>query len=117
MACFNELKKKYPNMLFILLSQLNRNIEKEERKKAYGPERTLHFPQKSDIFGSESLYQFSDAVIVFHRPELLGLQTYGTKAYPTKDLVYCHHLKARDGLPKVTRFENKLNINQLKEII
>lgn len=117
MASFNELKKKYPNMLFILLSQLNRNIEKEERKKPFGPERNLHFPQKSDIFGSESLYQFSDAVIVFHRPELLGLQTYGVKAWPTKDIVYCHHLKARDGLPKITRFENKLSINQLKEII
>lgn len=116
MACFNELKKRHPNMLFILLSQLNRNIEKEERKKGYGPERILHFPQKSDIFGSEALYQFSDAVIVFHRPELLGIQQYGIKGLPTKDMIYCHHLKARDGTPKITRFENKLSINTLKDI-
>lgn len=116
MSCFNELKKKYPNMLFVVLSQLNRNIEKEERKKAYGPERILHYPQKSDIFGSEALYQFSDAVIVFHRPELLGLQQYGIKGLPTKDMIYCHHLKARDGTPKITRFENKLNINTLRDI-
>lgn len=117
MACFNELKKTYQNTLFIVLSQLNRNIEKEERKKHYGPERMLHFPQKSDIFGSESLFQFSDAVIVFHRPELLGLTTYGPKALPVKDMVYCHHLKARDGLPRITRFKNELSINQLKEEI
>lgn len=116
MACFNELKKRYPNTLFIVLSQLNRNIEKEERKKSYGPERALHYPQKSDIFGSEALYQFSDAVIVFHRPELLGITHYGPKGLPTKDVIYCHHLKARDGTPRITRFENKLSINALKDI-
>lgn len=116
MACFNELKKQHPDTLFIVLSQLNRNIEKEERKKSYGPERALHYPQKSDIFGSEALYQFSDAVIVFHRPELLGITAYGPKGLTTKDIIYCHHLKARDGTPKITRFENKLSINSLKDI-
>lgn len=117
MSAFNELKKRYPNTLFIVLSQLNRNIEKEERKKGFGPERILHFPQKSDIFGSESLFQFSDAVIVFHRPELLGLEAYGPKSLPVKGIIYCHHLKARDGVPRITRFENKLSINTLNELV
>lgn len=115
-STLNTIKKLYPKVLFVVLSQLNREIEKENRRVVYGANKTLQFPVKGDIFGSDALYQFSDAVIVPHRPELLGIESYGPDNWPTGNVIYVHHLKTRDGEPQITRFRNLLKYNKLEEI-
>jgi len=64
---FMEVKKVGKTSI-IQLSQMNREIESAER--ITNP--TMHFPMRRDLFGSDSLFQASDYVIVLHRPELLG---------------------------------------------
>lgn len=83
-----ELKKEGKTTI-IQLSQLNRNIEGSERIN----NPSLHFPMRNDLFGSESVYQASDYVLVLHRPEILQIQAYGPNAWPTKDFIFLHLLK------------------------
>lgn len=109
---FNELKKDYPKIMFVLLSQLNRNIESDERIQ----KKDLHFPRKGDLFGSEALYQFSDAVIIAHRPEILGIMQYGPQPFDSKGYMFLHHLKVRDGESLITRMVNDLKFNKLREV-
>ena len=106
-----DLKKKY-KITFIVLSQLNREIEKAERVQ--NPQG--HYPLRSDLFGSDAIFQGSDYVAVVHRPELLGIQVYGQDKLPVQDMVYIHLIKARDGEPRIMRFKNVLKYNRLDEI-
>jgi len=106
---FNDLKKQYPKLLFFIVSQLNRDIEEDNR--IINP--NLHFPRKKDLFGSDSIFQICDGVMILHRPEMLGITYYGAKQWPVKDLVYLHHLKVRDGEPVINRFKNDLKHNKL----
>ena len=46
----------------------------------------------------DSIYHTSDYVLVLHRPELLGIEKYGTNSWPVKDLVYGHFLKNKMNL-------------------
>jgi replicative DNA helicase len=108
-----ELKKQFDHdnmkILFILLSQLNRDIEDKER--IINPK--LHFPQRSDLFGASSIFFSSDYVIVTHNPGQLGITAYGiSDKYPaglpvkhprdpSKNMLYWHVLKSRGGLPAV----------------
>ena len=87
-AAFNELKKKI-KASFIIVSQLNRGIENVERIQ----NKNLHFPMKSDVFGADALYQYSDVFMITHRPDMLKLDTYGPTDLPVKDLIYFHYLK------------------------
>lgn len=108
-----ELKKQFDHdemkILFVLLSQLNREIEDKER--ILNPK--LHFPQRSDLFGASSIFFSSDYVIVTHNPASLGITAYGiSDKYPaglpvkhprdpSKNMLYWHVLKSRGGLPAV----------------
>ena len=103
--------KKYDQTTIIQLSQMNRNIEDKER--ILNP--SLHFPMRSDVMGGDSLFTASDYVMVLHRPELLGITSYGTGNWPVKNLVYLHINKNRDGEPKILVFENNLKYNTLEE--
>lgn len=106
-----ELKKLFDHhnqkILFILLSQLNRDIEKNENRIL---NNKLHYPQKTDLFGSSHIFFSSDIVIVSHRPaKIPGINWYGLpfgdaypKGLPTKcpenpdrDMIYWHVLKNR----------------------
>lgn len=75
-----ELKKSLTaegyKVMFILLSQLNREIEKQER--VMNP--LFHYPTKNDIFAASSVYYCSDVVIILHKPAIIeGLGSfYGT---------------------------------------
>jgi len=64
---FMEIKK-YGRNTIIELSQLNRNIESVERLN----NNFMHYPMRSDLFGSEAIYQASDYVMVIHRPQILN---------------------------------------------
>ena len=104
--------KKLPLTSVIELSQMNRNIESPERIN----NPNSHFPMRSDISSSDSVYQASDYVIVIHRPETLGITEYGPSRWPVNNKVYFHILKNRDaGKPAILEFENDLQFNNLIE--
>ena len=107
-AMFNEMKKKIKSS-YVIVSQLNRDIEKVERIQ----NSSLHYPQKSDVFGADALYQYSDVFMVTHRPEMLNIQSYGPHSDPVHGLIYWHYLKTRDGDPFVAKMRNLLKYNQV----
>lgn len=86
----------------ILLSQLKTTLQSPQRKDK--PEN--QYPVNDDIFGSKTIPQAADFVIILNRPELLHLQYYGPDRYPTKDLLAFHITKNRDGYPGVIRMKH-----------
>ena len=106
--------KKWGRVSIIQLSQLNRNIESPERIS----NPVLHYPKRSDIMASDSLFHASDYVMVIHRPETLGIldEEYGPSGLQTKDRVYLHVLKNRDGEAAILIFKNNLKYNSIEEI-
>ncbi len=106
-----SIKKEIKCCIF-LISQLNRNIEDPDRVKQAG----LHYPQRGDLFGSDALYQAADFVVVAHRPELLNIFKYGPDQMITKDRIFLHILKNRDGDPVIIPMFNNLRINKIDEI-
>jgi len=114
---FNELKKTIKSS-YVIVSQLNRGIESVERKQ----NKALHYPQKSDVFGADALYQYSDIFLIAHRPEMLHLRSYGpgTTEYPdglpVKDLIYFHFIKTREEGPFIAKMGNNLKYNQVLDL-
>ena len=109
-AMFNEMKKKIKSS-YVIVSQLNRNIENVERIQ----NKNLHYPQKSDVFGADALYQYSDVFMITHRPEMLNIRTYGPVDLPVEGLIYWHYIKTRDGDPFISKMRNLLHVNQVKD--
>lgn len=107
---FVEIKKQY-KVSIIQLSQLNRNIENPER--ITNP--SLHFPNRSDLSTSDSLFQCSDYCLIIHKPSVLQIREYGLEKWPTQNLIYIHMVKARDGELKILCFEDNLKYNKLEE--
>lgn len=107
---FNEMKKKIKSS-YVIVSQLNRGIENIERIQ----NKNLHYPQKSDVFGADSLYQYSDVFAILHRPEMLNIRAYGPEDLPVKDVIYFHYLKCRDGDPFIAKMKNNLKYNQITD--
>lgn len=107
---FMEIKK-YNRNTIIQLSQMNREIEANERISI----PTLQFPIRRDIFGGDSVFQASDYLLVLHRPEILGITKYGPKNWDTKDLIYMHFLKVREGEPGIFVFKNNLKYNRIDD--
>ncbi len=112
--------KKVGVTTIIQLSQLNRNIESPERIN----NSNLHYPQRSDLFGSDFLFQTSDLLLVIHRPETLHIQErneetgqggYGPKHLSVKNMIYIHIVKNREGEPKILSFVNNLKYNSIEE--
>lgn len=108
MRGFMVLKKKIARMggfiLFIVLSQLNRDIESVDRVKV----PNLHRPMKKDLSSSDWMYQASDYVLVGHMPASLNLPYYTERKLPVRIMtdkirrieypfIYYHLLKNRDG--------------------
>ena len=77
-----KLKKDIENdggkCLFYVLSQLNRDIQKEGRIK----DPTMHRPIPSDMFASSFLEQGADALITVHVPAKLGIDNYTAAGMP-----------------------------------
>lgn len=98
-----RLKKKYP-IAFLILSQLNRDVEKPERCEdgKYG-----NYINSSDIFGSDALLQHADMVVAIDRPALRNIRFYGPSQFiidNDKVLVF-HFLKCRNGDPRKSFFK------------
>lgn len=111
-------------VLFIYLSQLNRSIETPER--VLNPD--LHFPNRTDLFGSSDIFMCSDYVLVIHKPAILGLVSYGpkTEQFPKgipvwnpKDrqqaMIYFHLLKQRTGEPKILSMLDNFKYSEIVE--
>lgn len=113
---FMELKK-VGRTTIIQLSQMNREIESSDRINT----PALHFPMRRDLFGSDSIFQASDYVIVLHRPEILHITRYGPSTkenpngLPVENRIYMHFLKVREGEPKILSFFNNLKYNSIEE--
>jgi replicative DNA helicase len=83
----------------LLLSQLNRNIEKEDRAK------NQYQPMLSDLFGGDSIGQDAHVVMMIQRPhDLYGI----TARYAGEDprgLMAVHLEKNRDGILGMIPFD------------
>lgn len=99
-----SLKKKW-GAAILQIAQMNRNIEAIDRIK--NPQ--FHFPQRSDISTADAIFHASDLVIVIHRPEILGIIAYGMNMLPTKNVIYLHIIKSREGEQHIITINNKLN--------
>jgi replicative DNA helicase len=92
-----ELKNELP-VIFIILTQLNREIDDAERQK---PGQLSNFPAEKDVFGSDSLLQCADVMIAYNRPAKYNLQYYGPQQFmitpSDKYLLAMHVLKNRYG--------------------
>ena len=89
---FVRVRKNYPCMI-IVLGQLNDKLEQWQRLNS----AALHYPTKTDIHGGKQMYWAMDYVLILHRPEELGIVSYGKQAIPTTDLLAAHLIKARKG--------------------
>jgi replicative DNA helicase len=112
----NRLKKQFASegikVLFVALSQLNRDIESAERRNP-----KYHYPTRNDIFGASSVYNGSDYVMISHNPSTIdGIESYGTRQLPIKcdktnrAFIYWHLIKNRFGRTSIMKmrenFEN-----------
>lgn len=108
-AIMNDVNKRIGST-WIVLSQMNRNIEHKDRRD----NDRLHFPQKQDVFGGDSLYQISDMFMITHWPARLGLAHYGPHKWDP-DNIYWHFIKTRDGGEFIARMVNDLKNNRIIE--
>lgn len=97
--------RKLKKVSIIQVAQMNRNIETLERIKT--PQ--FHFPQRSDIAAADTIFHASDIIVVVHRPETLGIISYGLSFVDTKNIIFLHILKNRGGKQAVIKVENKLD--------
>lgn len=109
----NDLKMEFKNVIFILVSQTNSDIQKRAKEK----DRTSQ-PIQSDLYYSGFTFQISDYVVVLVNPFKLGIAEYSklqTEHYPqlkdyfleedkngrasleTYGVVYYHLLKCRES--------------------
>jgi replicative DNA helicase len=112
--------------IFIVLSQLNRNIETNDR--ITNPK--LHYPNKNDLFGASSVYYSSDYVLILHRPCLVeglgnwygvakrnypdGLPVFNPKN-PRQPMIYLHVIKERFGHNRIIPMLDDLGNGKITE--
>lgn len=108
------LKKKYP-IAFIVLSQLNRSIDKPERQEdgKYG-----NYVLESDIFGADALLQHADLVVGLNRPGKQKIRFYGPDGYIIENdkVLVMHFLKCRNGDVRMSFFNaafEKMSIEEM----
>jgi hypothetical protein len=98
-----ELKRKFP-IHFLILSQLNRDIDKPERNEdgKYG-----NYVLESDIFGADALLQHADTLIGLNRPGKQKIKFYGPDRYIIADdnVMVMHFLKCRNGDTRMSFFK------------
>lgn len=108
------LKRKYP-IIFIILSQLNRNIDTPERNEEgkYG-----NYILESDLFGSDALLQHADILIGINRPAKQKIRYYGPDKFLIEDesIIVLHFLKCRNGDSRMSFFKAEFEKMKLSEI-
>lgn len=111
-----NLKNKYP-VIFIVLTQLNREIDNTDRHVAG---KLSQYPSESDVFGSDSLLQCSDVMIAVNKPSKQQLQIYGPHRWiiepHMKDYLAFHVLKNRFGEPSIQWYHAHYKTMTLDEV-
>ena len=110
-----QLKKQIP-VMFILLSQLNRNSDNPERAE---DGKYSNYILESDVFGSDALLQHADVLIGVNRPAKQKIKFYGPDKYiidDDKTLVF-HFLKVRNGEPRISFFKAEFEKMSISEMI
>jgi replicative DNA helicase len=113
-AAITKLKKKFP-VIFIVLSQLNRDIDKPERLQEG---KAGNYILDSDIFGADALLQHADTVVGYNRPWKRGITVYGPERYiiQNDNVLVAHFLKARNGDVRMSFFEAEYHKMSIREI-
>lgn len=97
------MKKHYP-VAFLVLSQLNRNIDNPDRSKDgdYG-----NYVLDSDLFGADALLQHADVVLGINKPSIRKIRFYGPERFIVndEDLLAFHFLKSRNGTTRLSFFK------------
>lgn len=97
------MKKKYP-VAFVVLSQLNRNIDNPDRQRdgEYG-----NYVLDSDIYGSDALLQHADVVMGINKPSIRKIRQYGPERFiiNDEDMLVFHFLKSRNGTTRMSFFK------------
>jgi hypothetical protein len=97
------MKKHYP-VAFLILSQLNRNIDNPERSKDgdYG-----NYVLDSDLFGADALLQHADVVLGINKPAIRKIRFYGPEKFiiSDEDTLAFHFLKSRNGTTRLSFFK------------
>jgi replicative DNA helicase len=108
------MKKKYP-VAFVVLSQLNRNIDSPDRQRdgEYG-----NYVLDSDIYGSDALLQHADVVLGINKPSLRKIRQYGPDRYIVNDeeMLVFHFLKSRNGTTRMSFFKLDRTVMRIVEI-
>ena len=109
-----EMKKKFP-VAFLVLSQLNRNVETIDRTKdgTYG-----NYILDSDLYGSDSLLQHADVVLGINRPFNRRIKFYGPEKYIINDpdLLIFHILKSRNGFMGMNFYRLDSTVMRIVEV-
>jgi replicative DNA helicase len=109
------LKRQFP-LSFIVLSQLNRNIDNPERSEEgkYG-----NYVLESDLFGADALLQHADTVIGINRPAKQKIRFYGPDRYVIEDdrVIVLHFLKCRNGDTRLSFFRAEFEKMKIVEMI
>lgn len=113
MEVVNDLKMKYKNVVFFLVSQTNSDIQKRAEEKSHRSQ-----PIQSDLYYSGFTFQISDYVVVLVNPLKLGINAYskvvmerypnlekyfieedgrGKASLETFGVIYAHLLKCRES--------------------
>lgn len=125
-----EVKKYFDandmKVFFIMLSQLNRDIEGNERVM----NNKLHYPTKNDLFASSAAYYSSDYVLITHKPaSIRGIQWYGMPlgpeyphGLPTRNpqntdqmMVYWHVIKNRGDQDTILMMVENFKYSKIEE--
>lgn len=113
LEAMTEMKRKLP-VMFLVLSQLNRNIEDTDRLR---PGTVGNYVLSSDIFGGDALLQHCDILAGINRPYNLNIPYYGPDRYlVSPDLLAFHFLKVRNGDPRLSFFKADFKNMNIMEI-
>ena len=101
--------------MFIVISQLNRNIDNPDRAidGKYG-----NYILESDIFGSDAMLQHADTLIGINRPAKQKIRYYGPDRYIIENdrTLVLHFLKARNGDARMSFFKAKFEQMEIEEM-
>ena len=109
-----RLKRRYP-IAFIILSQLNRNIDNPERNE---DGRAGNYILSSDLMGADALLQHADVVVGLNRPGYFKIRYYGPEKYMINDetIMVMHFIKCRNGDTRMSFFKCNFNAMTVLEI-
>jgi replicative DNA helicase len=109
-----DLKREFP-IIFIVLSQLGRQVENPERSE---DGKYANYILESDLFGGDALYQHADMCICINRPAKRFIKFFGPQLFIIDDdkVLVWHFLKVRNGDPRMSFFRAKYETMEVVEM-